>query len=118
MYSVKEKKEHTEFALEAASQLLQYYNNFFEITYPLKKLGERARTHTHRQEFPNPHLGYFLPANLPCLTLAFVRFGGHPRLPGGSDGELGSHHLQRDQPAGGEELVPSGEASGCLRRSA
>lgn len=47
MYSVKEKKEHTEFALEAASQLLQYYNNFFEITYPLKKLGERARTHTH-----------------------------------------------------------------------
>lgn len=38
VYSVKEKKEHTEFALEAASQLLQYYNNFFEITYPLKKL--------------------------------------------------------------------------------
>lgn len=47
MYSVKEKKEDTEYALEAASQLLQHYNKFFDITYPLKKLGERTHTHTH-----------------------------------------------------------------------
>lgn len=65
------------------------------------------------QEYLNAH-----PAILAHLTLAFVRSGGHPRLPGGSDGELGSHHLQRDQPAGGEELVPPGETSGGLCCSA
>lgn len=40
MYSVPEKKEHTDYALDTASKLLEFYNNFFEITYPLKKLGE------------------------------------------------------------------------------
>ncbi|XP_019956595.2 leucyl-cystinyl aminopeptidase [Paralichthys olivaceus] len=38
VYSVPEKKEHTEYALETASQLLEFYNTFFEIDYPLKKL--------------------------------------------------------------------------------
>ncbi|KAF6729496.1 Leucyl-cystinyl aminopeptidase [Oryzias melastigma] len=38
VYSVPEKKEHTEYALEAASKLLEFYNTFFEINYPLKKL--------------------------------------------------------------------------------
>ncbi|XP_029019015.1 leucyl-cystinyl aminopeptidase isoform X2 [Betta splendens] len=38
VHSVPEKQEHTEYALEAASKLLVYYNNFFEIHYPLKKL--------------------------------------------------------------------------------
>lgn len=42
MYSVPEKKEHTEYALEAASKLLEFYNTFFEINYPLKKLGEQT----------------------------------------------------------------------------
>lgn len=40
MYSVPEKKEHTDYALDTASKLLEFYNNFFEINYPLKKLGE------------------------------------------------------------------------------
>ena len=40
MYSVPEKKEHAEYALDTASKLLEFYNNFFEINYPLKKLGE------------------------------------------------------------------------------
>ncbi|KAF7660174.1 hypothetical protein LDENG_00286820 [Lucifuga dentata] len=38
VYSVPEKKEHTEYALDAASKLLEFYNQFFEIDYPLEKL--------------------------------------------------------------------------------
>uniref|UniRef100_A0A1A8S412 Leucyl/cystinyl aminopeptidase n=1 Tax=Nothobranchius rachovii TaxID=451742 RepID=A0A1A8S412_9TELE len=38
VYSVPEKTEHTEYALETASKLLEFYNNFFEISYPLQKL--------------------------------------------------------------------------------
>ncbi|KAM9810926.1 leucyl-cystinyl aminopeptidase [Neosynchiropus ocellatus] len=38
VYAVPEKKEHTEYALETASKLLTYYNDFFQINYPLKKL--------------------------------------------------------------------------------
>uniref|UniRef100_A0A8C5DCY5 Leucyl-cystinyl aminopeptidase-like n=1 Tax=Gouania willdenowi TaxID=441366 RepID=A0A8C5DCY5_GOUWI len=38
VYSVPEKKEHTVYALEMASKLLEFYNNFFDIKYPLKKL--------------------------------------------------------------------------------
>uniref|UniRef100_A0A665WV37 Aminopeptidase n=1 Tax=Echeneis naucrates TaxID=173247 RepID=A0A665WV37_ECHNA len=38
VYSVPEKKEHTDYALDTASKLLEFYNNFFEIDYPLKKL--------------------------------------------------------------------------------
>ncbi|XP_038145962.1 leucyl-cystinyl aminopeptidase [Cyprinodon tularosa] len=38
VYAVPEKKEQTDFALAAASKLLQFYNEFFEIKYPLKKL--------------------------------------------------------------------------------
>uniref|UniRef100_A0A1A7WCQ1 Leucyl/cystinyl aminopeptidase n=1 Tax=Iconisemion striatum TaxID=60296 RepID=A0A1A7WCQ1_9TELE len=38
VYSVPEKKEHTEYALETASKLLEFYNDFFEINYPLQKL--------------------------------------------------------------------------------
>uniref|UniRef100_A0A8C6TGD7 Leucyl/cystinyl aminopeptidase n=1 Tax=Neogobius melanostomus TaxID=47308 RepID=A0A8C6TGD7_9GOBI len=38
VYAVPEKYEHTAYALDAASKLLDFYNNFFEIPYPLKKL--------------------------------------------------------------------------------
>uniref|UniRef100_A0A8C6PQW3 Leucyl and cystinyl aminopeptidase n=1 Tax=Nothobranchius furzeri TaxID=105023 RepID=A0A8C6PQW3_NOTFU len=38
VYSVPEKTGHTEYALETASKLLEFYNNFFEISYPLQKL--------------------------------------------------------------------------------
>uniref|UniRef100_A0A1A8GQJ2 Aminopeptidase n=1 Tax=Nothobranchius korthausae TaxID=1143690 RepID=A0A1A8GQJ2_9TELE len=38
VYSVPEKMEHTEYALETASKLLEFYNSFFEISYPLQKL--------------------------------------------------------------------------------
>ncbi|XP_076006763.1 leucyl-cystinyl aminopeptidase [Genypterus blacodes] len=38
VYCVPEKKEHTEYALDTASKLLQFYNDFFEIDYPLPKL--------------------------------------------------------------------------------
>lgn len=38
VFAVPEKKEHTDYALDAASKLLDFYNNFFEIAYPLKKL--------------------------------------------------------------------------------
>lgn len=44
VYAVPEKKEQTDFALAAASKLLQFYNEFFEIKYPLKKLGEQNPT--------------------------------------------------------------------------
>ncbi|XP_041643410.1 leucyl-cystinyl aminopeptidase [Cheilinus undulatus] len=38
VYSVPEKKEHTGYALDAGTKLLQFYNDFCEIKYPLKKL--------------------------------------------------------------------------------
>ncbi|XP_029295882.1 LOW QUALITY PROTEIN: leucyl-cystinyl aminopeptidase [Cottoperca gobio] len=38
VYSVPVKMEHTEYALDTASKLLEFYNDFFEINYPLKKL--------------------------------------------------------------------------------
>ncbi|XP_054466958.1 leucyl-cystinyl aminopeptidase isoform X2 [Anoplopoma fimbria] len=40
VYSVPEKKEHTDYALDTACKLLEFYNDFFEIVYPFKKLGE------------------------------------------------------------------------------
>ncbi|XP_069565514.1 leucyl-cystinyl aminopeptidase isoform X1 [Brachyistius frenatus] len=44
VYSVPEKKEHTYYALDTASKLLKFYNEFFEIDYPLKKLGDYTHT--------------------------------------------------------------------------
>ncbi|CAL8347790.1 unnamed protein product [Lota lota] len=38
VYSVPEKKEHTMHALDTACKLLQFYNSFFDIPYPLRKL--------------------------------------------------------------------------------
>uniref|UniRef100_A0A674D6F5 Leucyl/cystinyl aminopeptidase n=1 Tax=Salmo trutta TaxID=8032 RepID=A0A674D6F5_SALTR len=38
VYSVPEKKEHTHYALDTASKLLHFYNTFFKINYPLRKL--------------------------------------------------------------------------------
>uniref|UniRef100_A0A3Q4BRR7 Aminopeptidase n=1 Tax=Mola mola TaxID=94237 RepID=A0A3Q4BRR7_MOLML len=38
VYSVPEKKEHTSYALDTATKLLEFYNNFFEMNYPLRKL--------------------------------------------------------------------------------
>ncbi|KAM7391748.1 hypothetical protein PAMP_022410 [Pampus punctatissimus] len=38
VYSVPEKKKHTDYALDTASKLLEFYNKFFEINYPLRKL--------------------------------------------------------------------------------
>lgn len=38
VYSVPEKNGHTEYALSITSKLLEFYNNFFDINYPLKKL--------------------------------------------------------------------------------
>ncbi|KAJ3603665.1 hypothetical protein NHX12_028409 [Muraenolepis orangiensis] len=38
VYSVPEKKEHTIHALDTACRLLQFYNSYFDIDYPLKKL--------------------------------------------------------------------------------
>ncbi|KAM4616809.1 leucyl-cystinyl aminopeptidase-like [Polymixia lowei] len=38
VYSVPEKKEHTFYALDTASKLLQYYNTFFDVKYSLSKL--------------------------------------------------------------------------------
>ncbi|KAM7416423.1 hypothetical protein PAMA_018469 [Pampus argenteus] len=38
VYSVPEKKKHTDYALDTACKLLEFYNTFFEINYPLRKL--------------------------------------------------------------------------------
>lgn len=38
VYSVPEKKEHTDYALETGAKLLDFYNGYCEIDYPLKKL--------------------------------------------------------------------------------
>lgn len=45
VYSVPEKKNHTDYALATAAKLLEFYNNFFEIKYPLAKLGAAAQSH-------------------------------------------------------------------------
>lgn len=58
--------EHAEYALDVASHLLEYYNKFFEITYPLKKLGECTQAGIIESSSD-----YFLPCNLASLTLAF-----------------------------------------------
>ncbi|TNN35940.1 Leucyl-cystinyl aminopeptidase [Liparis tanakae] len=38
VYSVPDKKNQTDYALDTACKLLEFYNDFFEISYPLKKL--------------------------------------------------------------------------------
>uniref|UniRef100_A0A8B9HSS8 Aminopeptidase n=1 Tax=Astyanax mexicanus TaxID=7994 RepID=A0A8B9HSS8_ASTMX len=40
VYAVPDKKDQVHYALEAATKLLHFYNTFFEIEYPLRKLGE------------------------------------------------------------------------------
>lgn len=45
------------------------------------------------------------------------RFGSYTRLFGRSHGELGAHHFQRDQPAGGQTVVSSGKAISNLHHS-
>jgi len=118
VYSVPDKKEQTHYALDTACKLLEFYNDFFEISYPLKKLGECTEVlacftqGAHKLLFP-PR---FTRPNI--LPFSFLRLGSHPRLPGRSHGELGTHHVQRDQPAGGRTLLESGKTSRGLRRRA
>ncbi|XP_060762990.1 leucyl-cystinyl aminopeptidase [Neoarius graeffei] len=38
VYAVPDKKDQVHYALETAARLLQFYNQFFEIKYPLRKL--------------------------------------------------------------------------------
>lgn len=40
VYAVPDKKEQVHYALDTAAKLLEFYNTFFEIDYPLRKLGE------------------------------------------------------------------------------
>lgn len=42
VYAVPDKKDQVHYALETACKLLEYYNRFFEIDYPLSKLGETS----------------------------------------------------------------------------
>ncbi|XP_063051181.1 leucyl-cystinyl aminopeptidase isoform X2 [Engraulis encrasicolus] len=38
VYAVPDKQDQVQYALDCAAELLQYYNHFFDIDYPLKKL--------------------------------------------------------------------------------
>ena len=40
MYTVPEKIEQAEFALDAAVRLLDFYDDYFDIPYPLPKQGK------------------------------------------------------------------------------
>lgn len=40
MYAVPEKIDQTAFALEAAVKLLDFYDDYFDIPYPLPKQGQ------------------------------------------------------------------------------
>lgn len=42
MYAVPDKKDQMHYALDTAGKLLEFYNTFFDIDYPLSKLGEKA----------------------------------------------------------------------------
>lgn len=42
MYAVPDKKDQIHYALDTAGKLLEFYNTFFDIDYPLSKLGEQA----------------------------------------------------------------------------
>lgn len=44
VYAVPDKKDQVHYALESAAKLLQFYNDFFGIKYPLHKLGETGFT--------------------------------------------------------------------------
>lgn len=67
MYSVPEKKEHTDYALDTASKLLEFYNNFFEINYPLKKLGEYMSTQCKHMHSPPIVLSFHASLHFPSL---------------------------------------------------
>lgn len=118
MYSVPEKKEHTDYALDTASKLLEFYNDFFEINYPLKKLGEWAQVLAHCKILLR--FFFLLLSSIRTLisSFSFVRLGSDPRLPSRSHGELGTHHFQGDQPVGGQRVLSSGKTSSCLCHSA
>lgn len=61
---------------------------------------------------------FFLPfMHLTMIPFSFGRLGSHPRLSGRSHGELGAHHFQRDQPAGGQTVLFFGKTSGGLHHS-
>lgn len=110
VYAVPDKQDQVHYALQTAAKLLQFYNRFFEIEYPLSKLGEAGFTfYSHGTSgngsvvrygrvsvlkmFTNlPWLDVFLANSLACLRFA-NRLGGNTRLPGWSDGELGSHYV-------------------------
>jgi len=40
VYAIPDKKEQVHYALDSAEKLLKFYNDFFEIDYPLSKLGK------------------------------------------------------------------------------
>lgn len=44
VYAVPDKQDQVHYALQTAAKLLQFYNRFFEIEYPLSKLGETGVT--------------------------------------------------------------------------
>lgn len=72
MYSVPEKEEHTGYALDTAAKLLEFYNDFFEIDYPLKKLGQYTHvlarfTQSTHTLFPPPTDQSFLPSLHPPI---------------------------------------------------
>lgn len=75
MYSVPEKKEHTDYALETCSKLLEFYNDFFEINYPLKKLGEYTQVVSQKV-----YTHHFLDLNdlFTHLNISCFRLGSHP----------------------------------------
>lgn len=75
MYSVPEKKEHTDYALDSASKLLEFYNKFFDIDYPLKKLGEHTLKLTcfpHKTCFLSLSDYYFLPSLVIIILLLYL----------------------------------------------
>lgn len=39
VYAVPDKKDQVKYALDSAAKLLEFYNEFFGIHYPLNKLG-------------------------------------------------------------------------------
>lgn len=41
VYAVPDKKDQMHYALDTAGKLLEFYNTFFDIDYPLSKLGEK-----------------------------------------------------------------------------
>lgn len=96
IYAAPEKWNQTHYALEVAVKMLDFYEEYFNIHYPLPKQGKLLFLFVTELLFFPSSLCHFLS---PDLCFPSLRSDSHPRLQVHCNGKLGSDHLQRDLPS-------------------